>query len=46
MVGGYGELAFQFGMVDENEKAFINTQAVTAVDYIKKKDFFSAFKVG
>ena len=45
MLDAYGELAFQFGMVDENEKDYINQQCEAAVHYIQKKDFYSAFEV-
>ena len=45
MVGGYGDLLFQFGLVDENEKSFFDSQTELAISYIQKKDFFSAFKV-
>lgn len=45
MVGGYGELAFQYGLLDENEKAFVNSQCDDAVASIKQKDFLTAFKV-
>lgn len=45
MLGGYGELAFQFGLIDENEKAFVNAQNEMAISSIQKKDFYSAFKV-
>jgi len=45
MVGGYGELAFQFGMIDENQKAFIETETQLAISHIQSKDFFGAFKV-
>lgn len=45
MIGAYGDLLFQFGMVDENEKAFFDQQAAIATSYIVKKDFYSAFKV-
>ena len=45
MLGGYGELVFQFGMVDENEREYINQQCETAIHYIRKKDFYSAFEV-
>ena len=45
MVGAYGDLLFQFGMADENEKAFFDQQAAIATSDIQKKDFYSAFKV-
>lgn len=45
MLGGYGDLIFQFGMFDETERDFFNLQCDSAVNYIKKKDFYSAFKV-
>ena len=45
MVNGYGELAFQFGLLDENQKTFVNMQTKSAVDSIKRKDFLAAFKV-
>lgn len=45
MLGGYGELAFQFGLVDENQKAFIESQCDDGISSIQKKDFFAAFKV-
>ena len=46
MIGGYGELAFQFGLLDENQKAFVNEQSTMLLKYIEKKDFYGAFKVG
>ena len=45
MLGGYGELAFQFGLLDENQKAFVDEQTSQAINDIKKKDFKSAFEV-
>ena len=45
MIGGYGEMLFQFGLVDENERDYINLQTETAINYIQNKDFESAFKV-
>ena len=45
MVGGYGELAFQFGLVDEIQKAFIDSQTNSAIASIQKKDFLAAFQV-
>ena len=45
MLEGYGELAFQLGLLDENQKAFVNTQTAEAVKSIKNKDFVDAFDV-
>ena len=45
MVGGYGELAFQFGLLDENQKLYVDQQCETAVASIREKDFYNAFKV-
>lgn len=45
MVGGYGELAFQFGLADESQKKFINEQCESVVSAIQRKDFMTAFKV-
>lgn len=45
MLGGYGELAFQFGLLDENQKAFVDSETMKAINSIKKKDFYGAFKV-
>lgn len=45
MVGGYGDLLFQFGLVDEMQKAFFDKETATAISYIKNKDFYAAFKI-
>jgi vitellogenic carboxypeptidase-like protein len=45
MFNGYGDLVFQFGMVDENEKAYIDNHTQKGVDFMKNKDFYNAFLV-
>ena len=45
MFNGYGDLVFQFGMVDENEKAYIDNHTQKGVDFMKNKDFYDAFLV-
>lgn len=45
MFNGYGDLMFQFGMADENEKAYIDNATQVGVDYMKKGDFYQAFLV-
>ena len=45
MIEGYGELGFQLGLLDENQKAFVNAQTAEAVKSIKNKDFVVAFNV-
>ena len=45
MFGGYGDLMFQFGMVDENEKAYIDNATQQGIDYMKQKKFYEAFLV-
>lgn len=45
MVGGYGELAFQLGLLDEKQKAFVDSQSAEVVSHILKKDFAEAFSV-
>ena len=46
MFNGYGDLLFQFGMVDENEKAHIDSETAQGVDFIKRGDYYNAFLVG
>ena len=36
---------YQFGIVDENEKAHIESETTKGVDYMKKKEFYNAFLV-
>ncbi len=45
MLNGIGDLAFQFGLLDELQKAFVDSQTEAAVANIQKKDFYSAFLV-
>ena len=45
MFNGYGDLMYQFGMVDENEKAYIDNATQQGVDFIKKNEFYQAFLV-
>ncbi len=45
MMNAYADLVFQFGMVDENQAAYIFSQTNTAVQHIKAKQFYDAFKV-
>ena len=45
MFGGYGDLLYQFGMVDENEKAFIDNKTAEGVNLMEKGDFYGAFLV-
>ena len=45
MFNGYGDLLYQFGMVDENEKAHIDNETQKAVNFMKQKDFYQAFLV-
>ena len=45
MLGGYGDLAFQFGLLDENQKNFVDSQTAIAIASIARKDFLAAFKV-
>lgn len=45
MFNGYGDLLYQFGMVDENEKAYIDNETQKGVNFMKQKDFYQAFLV-
>lgn len=45
MFNGYGDLLYQFGMVDENEKAHIDNETQKGVNFMKQKDFYQAFLV-
>ena len=45
MFNGYGDLLFQFGMLDENEKAYIDNETQKGVDFMEEKDFYQAFLV-
>lgn len=45
MVEAYGALAFNFGLVDDNQKEFIELQCKSVVESIDMKDFMAAFKV-
>jgi vitellogenic carboxypeptidase-like protein len=45
MFGGYGDLMFQFGLVDENEKAHIDNETAIGVEYMRKKEFYQAFLI-
>ena len=45
MFNGFGDLLYQFGMVDENEKAYIDSETAQGVAYIKNGDFYKAFLV-
>ena len=36
---------YQFGMVDENEKAYIDNATQQGVTFMKNKDFYQAFLV-
>ncbi|XP_064401479.1 probable serine carboxypeptidase CPVL [Halichondria panicea] len=45
MMNAYADLVFQFGMVDENQAAYIFSQTNTAVQHIKAKQFYDAFKI-
>ncbi len=45
MMNAYADLVFQFGMADENQAAYICLRPNTAVQYIKAKWFYDAFKV-
>ncbi len=35
MMGGYGDLFFQMGLVDENEKKVVDNYTTKAVDFMK-----------
>ncbi|XP_063306769.1 probable serine carboxypeptidase CPVL [Pelobates fuscus] len=43
MVAGYADFLYQTGMVDENQKAFVQQQTGMAVNYIKQKKWIEAF---
>ena len=45
MFNGYGDLMYQFGMVDENEKAHIDSETEYGVELMKKQDYYQAFLV-
>ena len=45
MMDGYADLVYQFGMADENQASYIKSQTTTVVGYIKKGQYYDAFKV-
>uniref|UniRef100_A0A8C5PDQ4 Probable serine carboxypeptidase CPVL n=1 Tax=Leptobrachium leishanense TaxID=445787 RepID=A0A8C5PDQ4_9ANUR len=45
MLPGYADFLYQTGMVDENQKAFVQQQTDMAVNYIKQKKWVEAFDV-
>ena len=45
MFNGYGDLLYQFGMVDENEKAHIDNETGRGVEFMRSGDFYDAFLV-
>ncbi|KAE8596603.1 hypothetical protein XENTR_v10016174 [Xenopus tropicalis] len=45
MLGGYADFLYQTGMVDENQKAFIQQQADLAIKYIQQEKWIEAFDV-
>ena len=45
MFNGYGDLLYQFGMADENEKAHIDSETAQGVEFIKRGDYYNAFLV-
>ena len=45
MLGGYDDLMFQMGVLDENEKAFFESQTDIAISDINAGNFIDAFKV-
>ncbi|XP_053323156.1 probable serine carboxypeptidase CPVL [Spea bombifrons] len=45
MLGGYADFMYQTGMVDENQKVFVQQQTDLAENYIKQKKWIEAFDV-
>ena len=45
MLTGYSDLAFQFGLADENQAAYINSETQSATKLIMDAKFFEAFQV-
>ena len=45
MLRGYADLAFQFGLADENQAAYINSQTQTATEMIMNEKYIDAFQV-
>lgn len=45
MFGGYAELLYQIGLLDEKQKAFFRQQTDLAVIYIQQKKWREAFEV-
>ena len=45
MLRGYADLAFQFGLADENQAAYIDSQTQTATEMIMNEKYFDAFQV-
>ena len=45
MLGGYADLAYNFGLADKKEAAFILSSSTAAVSYIDNGEFMKAFAV-
>ncbi|XP_043922753.1 probable serine carboxypeptidase CPVL [Protopterus annectens] len=45
MLGGYAEFLYQTGMVDENQKQYVQEQTDLGVMYIQQKKWIEAFEV-
>ena len=45
MLTGYADLAFQFGLADENQAEYINSETQNAANLINDGKYYDAFKV-
>ncbi|XP_018430107.1 PREDICTED: probable serine carboxypeptidase CPVL [Nanorana parkeri] len=45
MLGGYADFLYQTGMVDENQKDYVQKQTDMAISYIKQQKWIDAFDV-
>ncbi|XP_028325864.1 probable serine carboxypeptidase CPVL [Gouania willdenowi] len=45
MLGGYGEFLYQTGMIDEQQKQYVNKQTDLGVQFIQQQKWEEAFKV-
>ena len=45
MLTGYADLAFQFGLADENQADYISSETQAAAKLINDGKFFEAFQV-
>ena len=45
MLTGYADLAFQFGLADENQADYINSETQNAAKLISDGKYYEAFQV-